>query len=1066
MPDVKEATLELAVSTYRDEVQRLNSETAKSQRFTLLLQSLFGVQPGFIENYLSGLEKYVRIKEKDRIIRGRADQLSGSLIIEFETDISDARKLAEANAQLGRYIACVWSAETPAHRGHYVCLASDGIRFRAYSPSASTAGGQPIMPENVELTLLEEVNAAAIPPMDFYFFLDRYLLRQEKLHPTTQNVVKDFGPSSHAFCAVASRLLERWNALRMHSDYAIVYEVWEKYLRIVYGSSVADEALFIRHTYLATLAKLMVWLRLAGTEQRPSDADARAILDGAYFKDRLSLENFLEEDFFSWPARSEAVTTGTECARLLMSILANYNLREISEDVLKSLYEGLVDPQTRHDLGEYYTPDWLAQRMAKKLLADEPRASVIDTACGSGSFIYAVIREKREKMGDSTATLNHIRTAVVGIDIHPLACIVAKANYVLALGDLLAKRRGRLAIPIYLANSIRLPEREVQTELWRRVECYRAEIDGRTVYIPEALISDTANYDDAIEAARDFAALNVGKKITVAEFRNYVETHYPRLTDDEAVLEAFFNVVEAIKSMIESKRDTIWAFVLKNSYKPLFLRRRFDIAIGNPPWLAYRYVERSDYQAFLKSQITGGYGLLKGKGHLVTHVELATLFLLRTADLYLKEDGRIGFVLPKSIFSGDQHDALRRGLFSGVCLRFTEAWDLEAVAPLFNISAAVLFARKQPYPEREKAIPGEILEGELPIRNCGLSKADEHIKVENVTFHLCQRGKRSFWSSEKLGTLLESVYRKRFAQGASIVPRCFWFVDLRTGPFGYDHERPPLVSSKRAMEQAKSAYKDCMIEGRMEQRFLYTTLLSNDMVPFGYRCLSLTVLPILPKGDGYELLTAEQARKSGCVLLYGWLERVQSEWEKRRRGKAGASTAIEWLDYRAKLVKQSSADVYRVLYGTSGTNLCACVFEDGKASRRASSGLTRKFVADTKTYVLESENPDECSYVAAILNAPVVDLMIKPAQSRGLWGARDIHKKVLDLPIPLFDPKNRNHARLAEIGRVCAERVEKWLRTDEAERIRGIGHLRGKVRELLAAELAEIDGIAKPALGL
>jgi len=56
--------------------------------------------------------------------------------------------------------------------------------------------------------------------------------------------------------------------------------------------------------------------------------------------------------------------------------------------------------------------------------------------------------------------------------------------------------------------------------------------------------------------------------------------------------------------LIKLRRDTVWAFILKNIYKPLFLRnQKFDVVIGNPPWISYRYVESTDYQDFLKKLI-------------------------------------------------------------------------------------------------------------------------------------------------------------------------------------------------------------------------------------------------------------------------------------------------------------------------------------------------------------------------------------------------------------------------------------------------------------------------------
>ena len=51
-------------------------------------------------------------------------------------------------------------------------------------------------------------------------------------------------------------------------------------------------------------------------------------------------------------------------------------------DVLKLLYEVLIDRAERHGLGEYYTPDWLAAKMVR-LAIDKPLSQrALDPACG------------------------------------------------------------------------------------------------------------------------------------------------------------------------------------------------------------------------------------------------------------------------------------------------------------------------------------------------------------------------------------------------------------------------------------------------------------------------------------------------------------------------------------------------------------------------------------------------------------------------------------------------------------------------------------------------------------
>jgi methylase of polypeptide subunit release factors len=797
------------------------------------------------------------------------------------------------------------------------------------------------------------------------------------------------------------------------------------------------------------------------------------VLEGQFFKEQ-GVENFLEEDFFSWIAREGVREVGIEASRRLYNLLAKYWLRELSEDVLKSLYQELVDPKARHDLGEYYTPDWLAHRMVQTLLERNPRGSVLDPACGSGTFLYLVIREKRERLRDLARTLRHILDSVAGVDIHPLAVIVAKTNYILALGDLLKKRPGKIAIPVYLADAIHLPERELQLS-YERLPGYKVQLDDQIVHLPEKLVEEPALYDEAIEAAKDFA-VQMGEA-TEEQFINYLQAHFPRLAEGangrSPIASAIFHISQALRSLIRAKRDTIWAFVLKNIYKPLFLRRKFDFVVGNPPWLSYRYVERGEYQKFLKKQITEEYNLLSGKAELITQMELGTLFFLRAADLYLKPGGAIAFVLPRSIFTADQHSDFRRKtsevsktseVFGSLRLRIEEVWDLEGVEPLFNVPACVVLARKEGRPEISYPLPCLTFHGMLPRRNANLDEAAEALEVADAQLFLNRRGERTFWATKK-GAMLPgaSPYQDRFSQGATIVPRSCWFVEVKASPLGFNPSLPPLETAERAKRQAKAAYKGLVMKGNVEARFLYATLLSTDLLPFGHLPFRLVVLPIEPKGTGYALLTAEEAWKKGYLHLARWLEAAQAEWERRRGEKAERMDILERLDYQRDLTTQNPQAKYRVLYPTSATYMCACVVENRPIEFEIGGQRleARGIIASEVTYHLETDNEAEAHYLTAMLNAPVIDQKLKPMQARGQWGPRHIHKKVLELPIRQFDPGDEVHRRLAELGRECSEKVADWLEAGGPGKIRNIGRLRSMVREMLAGELREIDGLVR-----
>ena len=831
--------------------------------------------------------------------------------------------------------------------------------------------------------------------------------------PNTQNFLQDFGPSSPIFSLASSSWFDAIAAVRRQAEFQATYANWRKSLSIAYGTSVGDEVLFVRHTYLATLAKLIAHQRITGAQTPPDVAQTHAILRGRLF-DEQQIVSFLGEDFFAWVVRAPVLACTQKIASRLAELLFNYRLRELSEDVLKELYQALVDPKDRHSLGEYYTPDWLAARMCDALLSRTGTDVVLDPACGSGAFLYQAIHHKKRCLRATRESLGRILSSVVGMDIHPLAVLVSKVNVLLALGDLLDLRSGPVSIPVYLANSIR---------------CVRAR-------------------------------------------------------------------------------------------QGVPLRHHFDVVIGNPPWVSFRFIEKGEYQDYLKKLIVKECGLLEGSAHLVTHLELATLFFARCANLYLKPSGRIGFVLPRSILTADQHDRFRRSCGMGNTT-LTRIWDLEGVSPLFSVPAAVAFGELRG--RANQTLPGEILRGRLKRRNASWEEAGRDLKTEATEFHLVLQGRRSFLSSRSCqsadghpesmktppllhrlvgGRLavpdeqgrasptptrsqsrrssgissLRSFYHAHFREGATIVPRSFWFVELKSASApGAMTESSYLAvaTDPRARVEAKPRYKLVRFEADVEAEFIYATLLSTDLLPFGHLDFRPVVLPLIEDGQGYRLLNAEQARGKGHLKLAEWLERAQTMWAAIRKEKAAKANALAWLNYRNKLTEQNPKAKYVVLYTRSATFLCAAALRVAQTcfprSADVSSGqviVPQHFAAADSTYYFETEDPKEAGFLAALLNSPRIDSLIKPMQARGLWGPRDIHKKVWELPIPQFNCGDKMHLRLAKLAEACAQKVKRMVPglKKSFEGVRGprvIGRVRTAVRVALNEELAEIDGIVK-----
>jgi hypothetical protein len=297
-------------------------------------------------------------------------------------------------------------------------------------------------------------------------------------------------------------------------------------------------------------------------------------------------------------------------------------------------------------------------------------------------------------------------------------------------------------------------------------------------------------------------------------------------------------------------------------------------------------------------------------------------------------------------------------------------------------------------------------------------------------------------------------------------------VEFRAIPgLSVDISQPVVATDPRAEAEAKQPYKGTHFEAAIEAEFLYATLLSTDLLPFGHLDFRPVVLPLIEDAQGYRLLNAGQARAQGYLKLSEWLELAQAVWARMRKEKAKKADLLSWLNYRNKLTDQNPQARFVVLYSRSATFLCAAALHAKALSHRVGEqGVAlRRFVATDVTYSFETEERREADYLVALLNSPTVDALIKPMQARGLWGPRDIHKKVWELPIPEFNPKDKAHLRLAEIAKACAEKVKEMLPGLRKlfQGVRGphaIGRARTTVRKALKNELDEIDGLVKDIL--
>ena len=679
---------------YLDDVHRAGSEVGKSFLYLEFVRDTFRqIDMDYLERLYPELEKYFKFKSKTLLVRGKSDAFLSNVVIEFKMELTKTAR-EEAENELRRYVAILWSKQGKS-RVAYVTVATDGLSCIVYRPRTTVPLGQEISPDGVMLDVIDRLSLDKAKPGHVFMWLDRYMLYRILKPATAEGISDEFGLGKSAYNDTLPLIEKAWNEVKERT----LYDQWASYLRIVYGSKVESEELFLRHAYLATLAKLMAYATMSGGALPVSEEEIVRILEGDKFSQDWGIQNFVEEDFFTWVARNPNGITAT---KNLLERTSSYDLTKIDEDILKGLYQGLVDAKERHDLGEYYTPDWLAEYIVSKTLNHKSIGSVLDPACGSGTFLAAAIRAKKRLLAkDMTGKdlLQHIIETIAGVDVHPLAVLMARTTCLLSIGtELLSLRAGEISIPVYMADSIRLAE-EKQSTL-EGVTCLSVDADGTTLRIPTTIAKDPALMDPTIEVAKHYSKTIVaGEELKEETIRNELVRRSDALrkllesSEGEAVARVVVILARDMAELIKQNRDTIWAFILKNKYKPIYLKdRKADFIVGNPPWLSYRYVESIDYQEFLKHAILEEHKLLdKSDAELITHMELGTLFFVRCASLYLEKDGRIAFVLPRSVFMADQHDNFRRSRFVP-SLTIRQILDLGNVRPLFKVPACVVIA--------------------------------------------------------------------------------------------------------------------------------------------------------------------------------------------------------------------------------------------------------------------------------------------------------------------------------------------------------------------------------------
>jgi SAM-dependent methyltransferase len=879
-------------------------------------------------------------------------------------------------------------------------------------------------------------------PATFIAWLDGALALKVSLPSDPETVRIELGADSVAFHAADAALRALWERLKAEPAALLKRQLWAQLLKIVYGRDVENDALWLQHTFLVIVAKCIALAVLGMNEDDPARLLSGEALAGA------GIAGAVESDFFDW------VVADAEGARLVRRIMAHvrrFRLAEVESDVLKVLYESLIDRAERHGLGEYYTPDWLAAKMTRHAIERPLEQKVLDPACGSGTFLFHALRrflEEAEESGlDPAARAIEASQHVAGIDIHPVAVIIARVTYLLALTPALPRRKGPLSIPVYLGDALQLSvsqhfnEKKLTILVPAGNGLLPAQLD-----FPELLCRDPEVFDETIDIMRRGSETGLPREAIEQRVGGAIEAFYFRLRhrfptpilrdfgneERDAITDigATYLVYDRLR---REGRDSIWAYVARNLSRPLAYSAGggwANIVIGNPPWVAFRHMSADLQKRF--RELAKGLGVYVG-GKLATQNDLAALFTARAAALYLRGSGRLAFVLPLAAMTRGQFERLRSGSFVGGAIQWDEAWTMDdSVQPLFPVPSCAVFGRRRatskPLPETVRAYSGP-----LPMRDAPEVVVDRLLAEGKFTVALnAPKPEAAVFTGG-------SAYRKAFRQGATLVPRMLCFVERKAmGRLGADPSAPMVIS--RRTTQEKEPWKSLPgIENRVEAGFLRPTLLGESILPFR---LFQTFEAVIPVTEQSEVIDAKAALDRGFDHLAAWMRKAESVWSDYRVANL---TFVQQLDYYGKLAAQFPPSSPRVVYAKAGTLPAACVLRESTV------------VIDHMLYWSAPASLGESNYLATILNSETARARTAPQQATGQWGARHFDKVIFNLPIPRFDAKTKLHRDLAAAA-AQAERVAASVILPEGVKFqRARGLVRTALRE--AGVAGKIDAL-------
>jgi len=780
---------------------------------------------------------------------------------------------------------------------------------------------------------------------------------------------------------------------------------------------------------------------------------------------QLAITNFLEGDLFSWylDAWDDRVSGAV---RSIVLQLCDYDPTTLSvdpaesRDLLKKLYHELFPRSVRHDLGEYYTPDWLAEHVLNEVGYDgDPDKRILDPGCGSGTFLVMVINrikawfeEHRHECGYGESELvQKILKNVVGFDLNPLAVMASRTNYLMALRDLV-KHAGSIEIPVYLCDSIMTPtefaSRDLQpsylTDTGRIVGGSAKPMELRTAvgkfYVP----GEIAASQEAIGKYAEVIEFCVRNKYSTKEFISRCEEEGVSVTEEAL----HGDVYRRMQELDAQNENGIWARIIKNAFAPLFTAR-VDYVVGNPPWVNWRSLPAGyrdsiaplwqRYNLFtqtgLQARLGGGMD------------DLSVLMLYVAADRFLKHGGCLGFVITQTLFKsaggGQGFRRLRidheRFLQVKRVCDFTRTQPFEGATNRTSVVALKVSDHPMQYPASYRVfLPlvrrSDVQSMDMDVASAFLARDLEAVPVDTdpgASWITVPRGLHSV--VERIRG--QSPYRARIGAHSGGAAGVFW-VEVLAGS-------GDRLIVRNLHDAGRNKFP--MVERAVEADFVRPLIRGRDVDRWAVHSRHHILMPYRDANGGKAL--AEEELRTQYPMTYAYFHEFRNRLTERPHYRQHFAPTGQpyWSMYN---VGDYTFAAHRIVWREQSAQFKCCVVPQSEG---------RTLVADAKLIVVECPSDDAAHLLAACLNSAPARFFI---QSYAIEVQVSTHV-LKHVRVPAYDGSPR-HRRLANLSRRCHEaagRCDKALLARlELELDKEAAGLWGISEEELAALRSFLDG--------